>query len=536
MAVVLAALVAAAACSRAPATSGAADATVDREVTVALAVPGARSTPDAGAEAGADAATLDDDEHDDEPDGGAPVPSPFGAAQRHDGPLCGGVLYGSGPKYVTEADARTFFVDGDDPFALANRSPTGTLPPSFAPSDLVDVAQGKPRTKHECDQMPCLRKEAREALQTLLAQMKAAGHAGHLASAYRGYAVQCATFQRWAKESSFCAATEQSALPGHSQHQLGTTIDLFTEAWAQKGMWREGFGCNDGGSWLQEHAREQGFVFPYPLHPDDRRSDQACRPRADHRVSIHPKTGYRYEHWHLRFVGRDAAKAFHEAWKKSVPGSPNELTLEQWLRQKRKLPRDVDTELPVCDGCNCGACATLSPADKRGPCGDAVLHLAPDGRPVGPGDKLPTLVEATIEAATKKLPRRVRVVLELPPETLTSPPVIAADVDAPGPGVVWTTYTPWAGTTPRKQSAPRGTVRLAAGPRDEGGEKVRDPWPVRASLASSAARIWNGARVVLPARRGRATYELPVVEGAREWAVGLEVDGKVRELGVARAR
>ena len=34
--------------------------------------------------------------------------------------------------------------------------------------------------------------------------------------------------------------------------------------------------------WLVEHAWEHGFVFPYPIHPDDLHEKETCIPRGDH--------------------------------------------------------------------------------------------------------------------------------------------------------------------------------------------------------------------------------------------------------------
>src|SRR6185295_12215847 len=215
-----------------------------------------------------------------------------------------------------------------------NRSPTGQLPPDYAPSDMVDIRNGKPATASDCEKVQCLRKAAADALTELMEAMKKQGFPGKVESAFRSYGFQCGTFNNWASKSSFCEATEQSALPGHSQHQLGTTLDLFTEEWAkdERGVFREGFGCTPAGRFLQEHATELGFVMPYPIHPDDRHPKQSCVARWDIPVGINPKTGYRFEHWHIRYVGKEAAARFVDAYTNSGPGTPNEISVEQWLR------------------------------------------------------------------------------------------------------------------------------------------------------------------------------------------------------------
>lgn len=305
---------------------------------------------------------------------------PYGPLRRVETPRCGGAF----AERVAEEDRRSSFVDGDDLLAIVNRSPQGALAPDWAPSDLVDLRTGAPLSARACEGAQCLRKEAAGALTELLAAMRSAGVAGKVESAFRSYATQCGTFLRWAGKGSFCDATEQSALPGHSQHQLGTTLDLFTEAWAAdpRGVFRSGFGCSPGGQFLQEHAWDHGFVFPYPIHPDDRHPARSCVTRTDIQVFINPKTGYRYEHWHLRYIGKEAAREFRTAFEASRPGTPDELTLEQWLRAKKGFT-GADVDLPVCDGCNCGACATLAApgegvCDRRTAAG--ALHLDAHGR------------------------------------------------------------------------------------------------------------------------------------------------------------
>src|SRR5688572_3093841 len=74
-------------------------------------------------------------------------------------------------RHVAEKDVRTSFVDGDDLLAIVNRSPTGQLAPDWAPSDLVDLRNGKSLSASECEKFQCLRKDAASALDELMAEM-----------------------------------------------------------------------------------------------------------------------------------------------------------------------------------------------------------------------------------------------------------------------------------------------------------------------------------------------------------------------------
>jgi hypothetical protein len=152
------------------------------------------------------------------------------------------------PYFIATEDQLTSYVDKNDWLALVNRSPVGTLAPDDLPTDLVDLRTLEPASSASCEARPCLRKEAAIAVKELLQEMSRRGFPGIVESPYRSYINQCLTFRRWA-EDGFCGATEQSALPGHSQHQLGTTVDLFTAKWKKDGngnVFRQGFGMRSG--------------------------------------------------------------------------------------------------------------------------------------------------------------------------------------------------------------------------------------------------------------------------------------------------
>lgn len=427
--------------------------------------------------------------------------------------------------FLSTADTRWAFVDGDDWLALVNRSPTGALRPDYAPSDLVDVKDLSPRKPAECEGAhECLRKDAAGGLHAMLDAMRAAGMEGKVQSAFRGFGTQCWVFAGWARQAraGFCEATEQSALPGHSQHQLGSTLDLFTAAWAAEGtkigvgVFRNGFGCTPGGQWLDENAWRFGFVVSYPIHPDDRRDGSRCQVRPDRAVPINPKTGYKSEPWHVRFVGEAASKRFHEAWLASGPGTPDEITLEQWLRAGLGLSGDA--ELPVCDGCHCGACATLAgDDDAHAPCGPASLQLDANGRVASPAEA-PRLV------GVKVAPRGdgavlVDVEVHVPPHTPTQPPMVDPDGPAYSATSTVSAFSPAPGAAPRAFPALPSAWRIAVE-----ASPATARWPWQASLAAhDLAATWNHANVVLPGRAGDHHVRVPLAipAGTKELRVTL---------------
>jgi D-alanyl-D-alanine carboxypeptidase len=438
---------------------------------------------------------------------------------------------------MAAADTQVAFVDGDDLLALVNRSPTGALPPDYTPTDLVDLKDGTPKSAARCDGgRLCLRREAAGALRSMLDRMREEGVEGHVASAYRGFGTQCWVFSSWAHQArgGFCEATEQSALPGHSQHQLGTTADLFTRAWAEegsasgKGVFRDGFGCSPGGRWIDEHAWTFGFVVSYPIDPDDRRDGSRCLSRTDQPVPIDPKTGYKSEPWHVRYLGVDAAAAFHQAWLDSSPGTPAEITLEQWLRRRKGLAGDA--ELPVCDGCHCSACATMGDDDSRSPCGEQALRLDDSGK-VRSGEEEPRIVDARISKGGGD-EVVVDVVVHVGAHTATQTPVASEDGLTYPAGATYESLLPYPDAKPHRYPDLPGAWRVAVQSDPEGAVA----WPWRASLArQELASIWNRANIVLPGRPGDLPARLRVVPpaGATKLAVTLLRDGvehQTREL------
>jgi D-alanyl-D-alanine carboxypeptidase len=434
---------------------------------------------------------------------------------------------GAFPRFLSSADTRLAFVEGEDLLALLDRAPTGALPPDYAPSDLVDFYDFSPRKPSECDTHACLRRPAAEALRAMFADLKKDGLVGRAESPFRSFTSQCGVFTHWAAmaRGGFCEATEQSALPGHSQHQLGTTVDMFTSDWAEnwgdQGVFRDGFGCTRGGKWLDESSWRYGFVLPYPIHPDDRKDGSRCQARWDHRVPINPKTGYKSEPWHVRFIGVEAAAKYHEAWLASGPGTPDEISLEQWLRAARGLVGDAD--LPVCDGCQCGACATLAgDADADAPCGEASLRLDEHGRAVQPPEE-PHIVDARARSGADGS-LVVEVVVHAPPHTPTQTPVTTPDAPLWRAGVTYAGVVPYEGVPPHRYPDLPGAWRVAVEPEGDAGA---ERWPWRASLAAAElATTWNRANVVLPAKPGDVTVAVRIDGAPASIRVTLLRDGE----------
>ncbi len=104
-------------------------------------------------------------------------------------------------------------------------------------------------------------------------------------AAYRSYSQQADLFARRVDELGNTEAGSRVARPGHSEHQLGTTVDVTSEGQADVD---QSWGATPAGQWVATNAHKYGFLLSYPPETADR-------------------TCYDYEPWHLRYVGRELA-------------------------------------------------------------------------------------------------------------------------------------------------------------------------------------------------------------------------------------
>lgn len=161
------------------------------------------------------------------------------------------------------------------------------LPSGYAPPDLVDTSAAGLTAGY------FIRSIAVDDLSAMVAAAKADG--AHLAveSAYRSFRGQVLTFNGWVSQVGYNEALQTSARPGHSEHQLGTAIDFRTRGGASPWQYAD-WATTTEGTWLADNGWRFGWVMSYP--------------KGTSAVSC-----YRYEPWHYRYVGRDAAAAIHAA-------------------------------------------------------------------------------------------------------------------------------------------------------------------------------------------------------------------------------
>ena len=164
------------------------------------------------------------------------------------------------------------------------------LDPNYIPPDLVRLGNYLPGRVTLPDML--LRQPAAQALGKMIKAMLADGLAPTVLSSYRSYFDQAVAHNRWMVQDP-ANANDVSALPGHSEHQLGTVVDFGSpEIPALTGSTTDPFSTlfdqTSEGKWLAQHAYEYGFSMSSP-------------PGAQ------ALTGLAYEPWHYRYVGVEMA-------------------------------------------------------------------------------------------------------------------------------------------------------------------------------------------------------------------------------------
>lgn len=126
-------------------------------------------------------------------------------------------------------------------------------------------------------------KSAKEALEEMVTQAKQDGYTIRVMSSYRSYLYQVNLYNQYVENDGKKAADTYSARPGFSEHQTGLCIDIDDSK-----INYTNFENSPSYQWMQENADQYGFILRYPKGKED-------------------ITGYTYESWHYRYVGKKIA-------------------------------------------------------------------------------------------------------------------------------------------------------------------------------------------------------------------------------------
>ena len=107
-------------------------------------------------------------------------------------------------------------------------------------------------------------------------------------SAYRSYDYQKELYDKYASIDGVKIADTYSARAGFSEHQTGLVVDVDNII-----LRYEQFESTDEFEWMNKNSYKYGFILRYP----------------DGKSNI---TGYDYEAWHYRYVGKKIAKYIHD--------------------------------------------------------------------------------------------------------------------------------------------------------------------------------------------------------------------------------
>lgn len=141
---------------------------------------------------------------------------------------------------------------------------------------------------------PGINGEAYNQLTNMQSEANSLGYNIPLVSGFRSYWDQKNIYNNYVKTYGVEKTDTFSARPGHSEHQTGLAFDV--------GKIDDNYGNTPEGIWLAKNAHRYGFIIRYP--------------QGKQHI-----TGYKYEPWHIRYLGVDLATKVYNSG----------LTLEEYL-------------------------------------------------------------------------------------------------------------------------------------------------------------------------------------------------------------
>lgn len=164
------------------------------------------------------------------------------------------------------------------------------LSEDYVPEDLVEIHEptGEKIDKTYINRM---NKTAYKCFKEMQAAAKEEGYEIFVDSSYRTYEYQKVVFEKNVEMYGIEHARKYVAPPGGSEHQTGLVFDVIAR--------RDGVMIEESTEedpeliWMKENAYRFGFILRYP--------------KGKEKI-----TGFNYERWHYRFVGRELAQYMKE--------------------------------------------------------------------------------------------------------------------------------------------------------------------------------------------------------------------------------
>ena len=163
------------------------------------------------------------------------------------------------------------------------------IPENLEPIDTAYARSGMQLVSEAKNAFEELSQKAKEDDMTILAM-----------SSYRSYDYQVNLYNNYVETDGKQAADTYSARAGYSEHQTGLAVDVYNGV-----IPYTSFEETEEFTWMQQNAYKYGFILRFP----------------EDKTNI---TGYQYESWHYRYVGKEIAEEIYK----------NNLTLEEYLAKK----------------------------------------------------------------------------------------------------------------------------------------------------------------------------------------------------------
>lgn len=179
-------------------------------------------------------------------------------------------------------EEKTFRSDDKSLYFLIDK--THKVSGTYEPKDLINLEANNYFNLNKKNMK--IRPEAYEALKEMALASKKDGITLLVSSVYRSYQYQENLFNYWVSVDGLEEAERESARPGTSQHQLATAVDF--------GSISDDFDKTEMGQWVYKNAADYGWSLSFPKGYED-------------------VTGYRWECWHFRYVGKKACR-FQKKW------------------------------------------------------------------------------------------------------------------------------------------------------------------------------------------------------------------------------
>lgn len=175
-------------------------------------------------------------------------------------------------------------------FLIVNK--TYSVPKDFVPTNTKNPNPGN--YTNACQD--CINIEAYNEWTKMKADAASVGLNLWIQSGYRPFVLQEKLYNNYVSRDGKAEADRYSARAGHSEHQTGLCFDINNPS--------RSFNGTKEAKWINDNAYRFGYILRYPESKEE-------------------ETGYMYESWHVRYVGKELAEVLYN--------NGNWITLEDYL-------------------------------------------------------------------------------------------------------------------------------------------------------------------------------------------------------------